>query len=33
MKLNFDDFNDFDNDEVVEKPKQASYTFSFDEDF
>jgi hypothetical protein len=33
MKLSFDDFNDFDNDEVVEKPKQVSYTFSMDEDF
>ena len=34
MKLNFDDFNDFDNDNViVEEPKKQAFTFSMDEDF
>ena len=33
-KLNFDDFNDFDNDNViVEEPKKQAFTFSMDEDF
>ena len=34
MKLNFDDFDDFDNDNViVEEPKKQAFTFSMDEDF
>ena len=33
MKLNFDDFNDFDNETEKAKPATPAYTFSMDEDF
>ena len=33
MKLNFDDFNDFDNETEEPKPAAPAYTFSMDEDF